>query len=250
MTGQAGGRAAERARGVSSAVVESVRYRPPIEVEAQRTSDVRAAMRLDWLAMEKGAVPAGVVILAVFAVVDVVTENPMGGAVFAAIWGLMILTRTWTADAEEHGAELRRIVPLSRRSVVTGRYVLAGMIVAVAATVMAVAAILAGVLTGRGVTAALVSLAAVAGVVLLQLLVAIPVLIRYGRWAMVLVNGVLLIGSGLLVLGAGPLLLGFDPDVEMQRFAVSAVVTAWLLPLVAAPISYRIAQRTYASKDL
>lgn len=226
-----------------------VQFVEAAHLDAERSDDVWAALKLDWFCVEKAAAVLGVGLLPVVASISLIGENAPSAAIFAVTWGMIVALRPWAIDAEEHGAELRRVLPLQRRAVVAARYVFSTLLVLLGTLLMVAGVLVTGLLTSRDITEALVTLTVVAGVWLLQVLVFVPVMVRHGKWIAIVALGLTVALAGAFILAVPSLVLGFDPDVEARLFAISAVAAAWVLPLVAAPLSYRSAQRAYAARD-
>lgn len=89
------------------------------ELERRRPHDIRAALRLDRRCGGSEmpillAIPP-VVVIGVMLDVSVVIAGVMGATIPR-------LLEPWRLDETERGAHLRRVLPLSRRSVVAARY--------------------------------------------------------------------------------------------------------------------------------
>lgn len=98
-------------------------YRDARDVDADRSTNIAAAARVDRDSGTLGGwIGAG--LLGVFGgAVAAVTGNESSPMMIAVVYTMLLVQGPWQIDETDGGADLRRVVGLTRRSVVTARYI-------------------------------------------------------------------------------------------------------------------------------
>lgn len=218
-----------------------------------RLEDSAGAARLDHLSTGNG-LRGGAVLVGV-----IVGLIGLFGEVHAAMFGAMFpayvsaLGMAWDADAKEHGGVLRRVVGLSRRSIVTARYREMGVVAALALGVAATLNVGVLALMDEDPTPAAFAYWAMACFVVVCLCVGIPMRIRDNAGLTFIATAVVGVAVVVVVLlvtepwigGGGPPFPGGP-----AALALACLMVLGLLVAVGVPISHRVAVRLYEERDL
>lgn len=220
------------------------------DLDRRRPPGVLEAWRLDRRSAPGGAdVAVAVVGLAggvLGAFIDV--SNALTGGALGIAYPL--IRTLWTVDTTQGGGELRRILPLRRRDVVTARYLASALHYLAFLGSYLLAALVVSLVTGRGVGEALFASWMAACVATGAVLAGMPVAAGRGAIATFIaaVTGGFVAMLSCLAIWA--VALDESPALLTPASGVVALVTLVVLVVGGGVLSHRLAVRRYERKDL